>query len=157
MKTRISFIASVIVAALNCTLADAQVLGGNVGGAIGGTLSGGMRDTSVLTRGHAQGAFGSEVDTRSLMRTTRGTAGAVRNRAESAVATSRETSAKATTSAAASATQTAAPKLKELPKLDSKPVHLTGDAKSSASASSDGVSAQAAADGNVSTSVKTNR
>lgn len=231
MKTRISFIGAAIVAVLNCTSANAQVLGGSVGGAIGGTLSGGMRDMGVLTRGDAAGSLGGGLEADSLHRTTRGVAGetthsarnasgAVRNRAESTVATRHDASANVATSAAAAASQSvdtrqidsaasvagsAASQLNGsatglssategaashdtvihpvplpadddvdtsalqstsgngeiAPKLDREPLSLAGDASGSASgeasASRKGASAQTAADGSASASVKANQ
>lgn len=114
MKTRTLFLGAAIAAVLNCTAVNAQVLGGNVAGGLGGTLSGGMRDTSVLTRGN--GDLGADIDTGGLRRTTRDTmgrttdrvrdtAGATRNRAESTVGKVRNKSANVATSAAANATQ----------------------------------------------------
>ena len=116
MNTRTLMLGAVIAAALNCSPANAQVLGGNVGGAVNGTLSGGMRDLGVITHGGAAGSLGADLDTGSLHRTTRdtldrtttrarNTAAAARKRAESTVGEASSTSANVATSAAATATQ----------------------------------------------------
>jgi hypothetical protein len=114
MKTRKTFIAAAIVAVLSCSAAQAQVLGGGVGGAVNGTLGGGLRDTSVFSNGNAAGSFGGQLETGSMIQRTRGAAdqttgrarnvGAnVRNRAQSTVATAHDTSANVATSAASAA------------------------------------------------------
>ena len=106
MNMRKTFSAAAILAVLACSAAHAQVLGGSVGGAVNGALGGGLRDTSVFGNGNATGTLGGELDTGSMIQRTRGAAdqttqrarnvGAnVRNRAESSVATARDTSANA--------------------------------------------------------------
>jgi hypothetical protein len=62
-----------IVAVLNCATLNAQVLGGNAVGGLGGSLGGnlgGMRDIGVMGQGNGHGAFGADLDTGSLRRTT---------------------------------------------------------------------------------------
>jgi hypothetical protein len=114
MKMRNTVSAAAIVAVLACSAADAQVLGGNVGGAVNGALGGGLRDTSVFGNGNAAGSFGGELDTGSMLRTTRGMSedatrrargvGAnVRNRAQSTIATAHDTGSDVATSAIATA------------------------------------------------------
>lgn len=114
MKTRETFIAAAIVAVMGCSAANAQVLGGNVGGAVNGALGGGMRDTGVFGNGNAAGSFGGELDTGSTLRKTRGMAddttrrarnvsANARNRTESAVATAHDTSVNVASSTVAAA------------------------------------------------------
>jgi hypothetical protein len=161
MKTRNTFSAVAIVAVMACSAAHAQVLGGNVGGALNGTLGGGLHDTSVLTNGNANGSFGGEFDTGPTIDRARGAAdqttrrarnaGAnVRNRAQSTVASARDTSTNAATSTVAAAQAAKSEHVdtkKDLaPKLDSVTNDVSGSASGDASASRDGVVAEAAAD-----------
>jgi hypothetical protein len=112
MKTRNTFIAAAIVAVLACSAANAQVLGGAVGGAANGALAGGLGNSSVFGGGNAAGSFGGELDTGSMIHRTRGVADRstqrarnvgtnVRNRTESTVAIAHDKSANVATSAAA--------------------------------------------------------
>ena len=67
MKTKL-FLAAMVFAA-NCTIANAQVLGGNAVGGLGGSLGvGGARDIGAVGHGTANGAFGADLDTGSLRR-----------------------------------------------------------------------------------------
>lgn len=104
MNMRRTFSAAAILAVLACSAAHAQVLGGGLGGAVNGALGGGIGDSSVFGNGNASGTLGGQLDTGSMIERTRGAAdqttrrarnvGAnVRNRAESSVATARDTSA----------------------------------------------------------------
>jgi hypothetical protein len=147
-----------------CSAAHAQVLGGNVGGALNGTLGGGLHDTSVLTHGGASGSFGGQLDTGSTLDATTGRArgvadrtaqrarhagGNVRDRAASTVTSARETSTEVatTTVAAAEATKSAVDAQKDAaPKLESLTSDVSGSASAAASASRDGVVADATAD-----------
>lgn len=92
MKTRFVLIGAAMTAALNCAAVNAQVLGG-VGGGLGGALSGGMRDMSMATRGTLNGSFGADLDTGSLRRTTRDTAGRVTNRVQNTTSNVRDRAA----------------------------------------------------------------
>ena len=175
MKTRKTVIAAAIVAVLSCSAAHAQVLGGGVGGAVNGALGGGLRDTSVMGNGNANGSFGGELDTGSMIQRTRGAAdqttrrarnvGAnVRNRTESAVATAHDTSANAATSASAAANATKSTAVQQEPKkLDLAPKldNVAGDASTSASgnasASRRNVAADVAADSAAAASVGTQK
>lgn len=154
MKTRNTFSAAAIVAVMTCSAAHAQVLGGNVGGALNGTLGGGLRDSSVLTHGGADGSFGGELDTGSMLHKTRGAADEttrrarnvgtnVRNRTESTAASARDKSATAASSAASTAH---AAKDSTVSKLDA--ASLSTGADGNASASRKGLVAEAAADAN---------
>ena len=104
MNMRKTFSAAAILAVLACSAAHAQVLGGSVGGAVNGALGGGLQDASVFGNGNANGTLGGQLDTGSMIERTRGAAdqttrrarnvGAnVRDRAESSVATARDTCA----------------------------------------------------------------
>jgi hypothetical protein len=104
MNMRKTFSAAAIVAVLSCSAAHAQVLGGGLGGAVNGAIGGGLGDTSVFGNGNASGAFGGELDAGSTLRRTRDVADQstrrardvgtkVRNRAESSVAATHDTSA----------------------------------------------------------------
>lgn len=160
MKTRNTFSAVAIVAVMACSAAHAQVLGGNVGGALNGTLGGGLHDTSVLTNGNASGSFGGELDTGSTIDRARGAAdqttrrarnaGAnVRNRAQTTVSSARDTSTNVATSTVAAAQAAKSEHVdtkKDLaPKLDSVTNDVSGSASGDASASRDGIVAEAAA------------
>lgn len=90
MKTR-SMIGVAMVAVLSCAAANAQVLGGGgIGGGLGGTLSGGMRDMQMTTQGALNGSFGADLDTSTLGRTTRDTAGRVTDRARNTTSAVRD-------------------------------------------------------------------
>jgi hypothetical protein len=118
MKTRSLLIGVAMAAALNCAAVNAQVLGGgDIGGGLGGTLSGGMRDMNVTTHGAMNGSLGTDLDTGSLRRTTRGTAeratnrarsttGAVKERAAAKADQTRDTTSTVASTAAASAMST---------------------------------------------------
>jgi hypothetical protein len=121
MKTRTVILGIAMVAALNCTIAQAQVLGGGVGGAlgsnVGGTMSGGMRDVSVLGSGNAGGSLSGDLDTGRLHRTARGapdrttdrvrnTTPGVRDRAQSTAGNARHASANVAASTESTAAQT---------------------------------------------------
>ena len=94
-----------IVAVLNCATLNAQVLGGNAVGSVGGALGGhvgGMRDIGVVGQGSGHGAFGADLDTGSLRRTsgdlthrakdrTRDTLTSTRDRTRSTVNSARAT------------------------------------------------------------------
>lgn len=84
MKTYF-YVGAAVAAVLGCSAVNAQVLGGNVAGGLGGAMQGGLRDTSIITQGHGNGAFGADLDTGSrigtLRDTTSGVTGRVRNRA----------------------------------------------------------------------------
>jgi hypothetical protein len=161
MKMRKTFSAAAIVAVMACSAAHAQVLGGNVGGALNGTLGGGLHDTSVLTNGSANGSFGGELDTGSTIGRARGVADQttsrarsasanVRNRTESTVAGARETSANVASSTVAAAETAKSEQVdtkKDLaPSLDSVTHDVSGSTSGNASASRDGVVAEATAD-----------
>jgi hypothetical protein len=83
MKTYF-YVGAAVAAVLSCSAVNAQVLGGNVAGGLGGAMQGGLRDTSVMTQGHGNGAFGADLDTGSRIGTLRDTSsdvtGRVRNR-----------------------------------------------------------------------------
>ena len=147
MTMRKTFIATAIVAVLSCSAAQAQVLGGGVGGAVNGALGGGLRDTSVFSEGNANGSFGGELDTGSMIHRTRGAAEQttqrarnvgtnVRNRTESTVAATRDKSAKAATSATSATSAAASSAAQPEPKkLDVAP-KVAADASASASVDS---------------------
>lgn len=99
MKTYF-YVGAAVAAVLSCSAVNAQVLGGNVAGGLGGAMHGGLRDTSVITQGHGNGAFGADLGTGSRIGTlrdttsdvtgrvrnrTRDTAGGVRGRTESMI------------------------------------------------------------------------
>src|SRR5688500_9954365 len=91
MKTKL-FLAAIVFAA-NCTIANAQVLGGNAVGGIGGSLGGGvggMRDIGATGHGAANGAFGADVDAGSLRRTTGAVAGRASSRTRATLDTTRQ-------------------------------------------------------------------
>jgi hypothetical protein len=130
MKTRNTCIAAAIFAAMACSAAHAQVLGGgSLSGGLDGTLGGGLHDTRVLTNGNAAGSFGGELDTGSVasramgrargaadQATTRARSASAnaRTRAQSTVSSARDTSANVATStvdAAHSAKDSAAAQL----------------------------------------------
>lgn len=98
MKTKL-FLAAVVFVA-NCSIANAQVLGGNAVGGLGGSLgTGGMRDIGAVGHGTASGAFGADLDTRSLRRQTNEEANRASARTRSTLATTRDR-ARATTNTA---------------------------------------------------------
>jgi hypothetical protein len=116
MKTYL--IGAAVAAVLGCASANAQVLSGGLGGSVGGALSGGMRDTGVMTHGSGNGSFGTDLDAGSLRRNTsditgratnrvRNTADVARDKAHSTVSTVRDESA-GVAGAASSQAQTAA-------------------------------------------------
>ena len=176
MNMRKTFSATAIVAVMACTAAHAQVLGGNVGGAVNGALGGGLRDTSVVGNGNANGSFGGELDTGPVLKKTRGVAddttrrarnaGAnVRNRTESTVATAHDTSSNVAASAVtgarsakervrateiSSATESAVSNSTAIGSITS---DVDGSASGNASASRKGLVAEAATDANAATSL----
>lgn len=69
MKTK--FLMAAVILATNCTIANAQVLGGNAAGSFGGALGvGGVRDIGAVGHGTANGAFDADLHTESLRRRT---------------------------------------------------------------------------------------
>lgn len=88
MKTNY-IVGAALVAMLNCAVANADLLGGNgsLGGGLGGNLHG-ARDIGLS--GHGNGAFGAEVDTRSLRRTTSDVADRTKQRTRDTVSTTHE-------------------------------------------------------------------
>jgi hypothetical protein len=115
MKTKV-FLAAVIFAA-NCTMANAQVLGGSVVGGAGGALGGsfgGVHDIGAGGHGAANGAFGAGLDAGSLRRSTSDVAARASQRTRSTVKAARErtrstaSSARAASEAALAATHESA-------------------------------------------------
>lgn len=176
MKTRKTFIAAAIVAVMACSAANAQVLGGNVGGAVNGAVGGGLRDSSVFGSGNAAGSLGGEFDSGSTLRKTRGmtddttrrardVGAKARNRTESTVATAKDTSANVASSTVAAAhsvkNQADATSLSAATEgsasqstaIDGVTSDVSGAASGNASASRQGVVADAMADGNAATSL----
>lgn len=89
MKTYF-YIGAAVAGLLSAAAVNAQVLGGNVAGGLGGTLSGGMRDTSVITQGSGNGSFGGSLDTGSLRRSTTDITGRATSRVHGTTETVRE-------------------------------------------------------------------
>src|SRR5262245_23170663 len=82
-----------IIAVLNCTTLNAQVLGGNAVGGLGGSLGGnlgGTRDIGVMGQGNGHGAFGTDLDTGSLRRTTGDLTHRAKDRTRDTLATTRD-------------------------------------------------------------------
>ena len=165
MKTKL-FLAAMILAASG-TIANAQVLGGDisggVGGALGGSLGGGLgRTGNIGAAGHgaANGAFGADLDARSLRRTTSDTADRTKRHARSAAnATSERTrstvgsaraaskQAVATTAQATQATTDVASSTAAKTEIDRAAVETAHASAVDASASREGVSARGSAQG----------
>ena len=108
MKTKL-FLAAMVFAA-NCTIANAQVLGGSAVGGVGGSLGGGLggsRDIGAMGHGAANGAFGADVGTGSLRRTTGEVAGRASNRTRSTLDSTRART-RSTVNSASEVSQSAA-------------------------------------------------
>jgi hypothetical protein len=114
MNTRKLVLNVAMLAALSCTTAHGQVLGGNIGGGLGGTLNGtlGGGAGELTSRGGVAGSLSGDMDAHELRRTTRGTvhrsvdrvrdAGStVGNRAGRTLQSARSTTANAAASGAA--------------------------------------------------------
>jgi hypothetical protein len=148
MKMRKTCSAAAIFAVMACSAVHAQVLGGNVGGALNGTLGGGLRDSSVLTSGNANGSFGSDLDAGSITHSTTGRARGVTDEATRRahdVGSNVRNRTESTVAAAKAAKSEHVDAKKELvPKVDSVSSDVSGSGN--ASASRDGIVAEAAAD-----------
>ena len=95
MKTRM-VLSGLALCGLLSGVANAQVLGsGSLGGGLGGAVSGGMRDMSVLTQGNGQGAFGADLETGALRRSTQSTLERTRDRTREGTARVRDQAATA--------------------------------------------------------------
>lgn len=121
MKTRI-YIAAVttaLAATLGCSAVNAQILGGNAAGGLGGTLSGGLRDASVMTQGGADGSFGTDFDAGSSIGTLRRTTSSAADRTQSTVGKAKEKSELIANSSVNKASEAAATaRQTELPQVD---------------------------------------
>jgi hypothetical protein len=80
----------------------AQLLGGNVNGALGGTLSGGLRNSDVVTRGDMTGSLGAGLETDTLRRASR----TVRGTTDTAVSGVHKAARKGTATARSARKQT---------------------------------------------------
>jgi hypothetical protein len=136
MKTNY-IVGAALVAMLNCAIANADLLGGSgsLGGALGGNLNG-ARDVGLS--GHGNGAFGADLDSRSLRRATSETTDRTKQRTRDTVSATHER-AKST---AAATKSVAADKVNDAKSLEPK-----GAASGNASASKEkGVALDGAAD-----------
>lgn len=89
MKTNY-IVGAALVAMLNCTIANADLLGpatSGLNGSLGGNLSS-TRDIGVT--GHGNGSLGADLDTRPLQRTTRDVSKRTKQRTHDAVSATRE-------------------------------------------------------------------
>lgn len=141
MKTKL-FLAALILG--TSTIANAQVLGGNVVGGIGGSLGGGLggaRDIGVVGKGTANGAFGTDLDTQPLRHSTREMTNRTAQRTRAGVDKARERT-RSTVSSANTAVD-AGRRATKTPSDAAADTSLSGDA----SASKEGVHARGAVNG----------
>jgi hypothetical protein len=100
-------VGAAIVAVLNCTTVQAQVLGGGTTGGLSGSLGGGLggsRNLDVMSQGRGHGAFDADLDAGSLRRSSRDVADRTSTRARGSIHDARDRKRSAASAARSTAT-----------------------------------------------------